>query len=203
MKIHNIKGNYDVLSRKGGVISVEIKWNCNLDIDFYKFCLPKYHFLILDDSGWNFRHGKYHEENKRTLVKSYGLKFVLNVNGRVGKLDLTKTIIILVTGLGLMGLANILCDVVLLMGYFDAIVCGQDLIKDVRRKKYEEINPKIDDKVLADNLLKLLQKQDISYNAVTTSMAISSIPSSSNKRKSEGSSKELQCDVYIRKCDEK
>ena len=118
-----LPGNYDTLSRRGGVISVEIKWNCNLDIDFYKFCLPKYDFRIIDDSGWNFRHGKYHEENKRTLVKSYGLKFMLNVSGRVGKFDLTKTIVIIVTGLGLMGLANILCDVVLFMGYFDAILC--------------------------------------------------------------------------------
>ena len=157
---------------------MEIKWNCNLDIDFYKFCLPKYDFRIIDDSGWNFRHGKYHEENKRTLVKSYGLKFMLNVSGRVGKFDLTKTIVIIVTGLGLMGLANILCDVVLFMGYFDAILCGRDVIEDVRKKKYEEINPKIDDKLLAENLLKLLQKQDSSYDAVRTTMAISSIPTS-------------------------
>ena len=73
-----------------------------------------YHFRILDDYGWNFRHAFYHEENRRTLVKSYGLKFLLVVDGRAGKFDLKNTVIVLVTGLGLLGLSTMFCDFVLL-----------------------------------------------------------------------------------------
>ena len=53
---------------------ITIHWNCNLDLDFMKTCLPIYKFRVLDDYGWNFREGKYHEENRRTLYKLYGLK---------------------------------------------------------------------------------------------------------------------------------
>ena len=107
-------GNYTQLAVRGAVIAIEIKWDCDLDFDFMAHCLPKYAFHILDDSGWNFRHALYHEENRRTLIKAYGMKFLINVNGNAGKFDSTKTIVIIVTGLGLIGLANILCDLVLL-----------------------------------------------------------------------------------------
>ena len=59
---------------KGGVVSLSIAWHCNLDYDFMSYCLPRYNFRILDDFGWNFRHAKYHEENRRTLYKMYGIK---------------------------------------------------------------------------------------------------------------------------------
>ncbi len=102
---------------------------------------PRYQFRILDATGWNFRHAFYHEENRRTLVKAYGLKFLLVVDGRAGKFDLKNTVIVLVststdwqknrqtasgtdrsyvslqkkvTGLGLLGLSTMFCDFVLL-----------------------------------------------------------------------------------------
>ena len=53
---------------------MSITWHCNLDYDFMEHCLPKYSFRILDSSGWNFRDAKYHEENRRTLYKMYGIK---------------------------------------------------------------------------------------------------------------------------------
>ena len=59
---------------KGGVVSLSIAWHCNLDYDFMSYCLPRYSFRILDDFGWNFRHAKYHEEDRRTLYKMYGIK---------------------------------------------------------------------------------------------------------------------------------
>jgi hypothetical protein len=59
---------------KGGVMALSISWNCNLDRDFEKYCLPKYGFRILDNFGWNFRHAKYHEEHRRSLFKMYGIK---------------------------------------------------------------------------------------------------------------------------------
>ena len=157
-----------MLALKGGVISVDIKWDCDLDWDFDSYCLPKYNFVILDDTGWNFRHGKYHEENRRTLIKAYGLKFLLNVSGNAGKFDLTKTVIILVTGLGLMGLANILCDFVLLN-------CSNEFRKQVMEKKYEAINPLLDEDAIKDNLRTLLQKGDTSNDVMKSMMAMSSI----------------------------
>ena len=89
----------------------------------------------MDDNGWNFRTAQYHEQNRRTLFKAHGLKFLLNVKGQAGKFDLTKTIIIVVTGIGLMGLANILCDILVLN-------CSSTFRKEVMEKKYEAINPK-------------------------------------------------------------
>ena len=183
-------GNYDILARKGGVIAVEIKWDCNLDLDFYKFCLPKYNFRILDESGWNFRHGKYHEENRRTLVKSFGLKFLLNVSGTAKKFDLTKTIVVLVTALGLMGIANVLCDLVLLH-------CSHDFREEVMKKKYEEINLKLKNKWIAENLENMLQKEGNAGESLNTLMAISSIALLYRENESPRRTEGLQKDGYM------
>ena len=131
------------------MIRIGIRWDCDLDLDFTKYCLPKYSFSILDDTGWNFRHAEYHEENRRTLIKAYGLKFLLNVSGNAGKFDLKNTVIILVTGLGLGGLSNILCDFLMLN-------CSNAFRKQVMEKKYESINPT----ELPENSMTLLQQRN-------------------------------------------
>lgn len=107
-------GNFSRLAVKGGVISIELNWDCDLDWDFMKHCLPQYSFRILDETGWNFRHAYYHEENRRTLIKSYGLKFLLVVEGQAARFSVKNTVIVLVTGLGLLGLSTMLCDFILL-----------------------------------------------------------------------------------------
>lgn len=51
-----------MMLKKGGVIQIEINWECNLDLDFGK-CMPKYTFERFDlkfrdltgASGFNFR----------------------------------------------------------------------------------------------------------------------------------------------------
>lgn len=96
------------------MIGVYITWNCDLDWSFDDYCLPTYSFRILDTYGWNFRHAYYHEENRRTLIKAYGLKFLVVVDGRASKFDLKNTVIVLVTGLGLLGLSTMFCDFILL-----------------------------------------------------------------------------------------
>ena len=35
-------GNATELGMSGGVIGVEITWNCDLDWDFSRYCLPRY-----------------------------------------------------------------------------------------------------------------------------------------------------------------
>ena len=87
----------------------------------------------MDDSGWNFRHALYHEEHRRTLIKAYGIKFLISVNGKAGKFDVTKTVVIIVTGLGLMGLANIMCDLVLLKS-------SNRYREQIAEKKFEQID---------------------------------------------------------------
>merc|ERR1712079_581564 len=100
-------GNFSQIAIKGGVIAVSIKWNCNLDRDFQTYCLPLYAFRILDDFGWNFRHAKYHEENRRSLYKMYGIKFILTVEGRGGKFNLKNTILNIGSGLALLGVSTV------------------------------------------------------------------------------------------------
>ena len=129
----HIEGNYSQLAIRGAVISIEIKWDCDLDFDFMKNCLPQYSFHILDDTGWNFRHALYHEEDRRTLIKAYGMKFLITISGNAGKFDMTKTVVITVTGLGLMGLANIMCDLVLLKS-------SNRYREEIAEKKYEMVN---------------------------------------------------------------
>ena len=161
----NFQGQYDKLAIKGGVVGIDIQWNCDLDWDFMKYCLPTYSFRLLDSTGWNFRYANYHEENRRTLIKAYGIKFLISVNGKAGKFDLKNTVILIVTGLGLLGLANILCDFVLLH-------CSNRSRREIMEKKYEAIKRE-DEHHIAKSLKTLMQAGD--PNAFETLKAISSI----------------------------
>ena len=146
------------------MVGIDIQWNCDLDWDFMTYCLPKYDFRLLDSTGWNFRIANYHEENRRTLIKAYGIKFLLNVSGKAGKFDLKNTVILIVTGLGLLGLANVLCDFVLLHG-------SHRYSKDIMEKKYEAIQRQ--DEKIVNNLKSLIQSGDT--NIVNSLRALSSI----------------------------
>ncbi|XP_023325354.1 P2X purinoceptor 4 isoform X2 [Eurytemora carolleeae] len=70
-------GNFTNMAVKGGVISITILWECDLDWDFLNYCLPRYRFSVLEETGWNFRHAYVHEYHRRTLIKAYGLKFLV------------------------------------------------------------------------------------------------------------------------------
>ena len=160
---HFTIGDYSMLALNGGVIGINIEWNCNLDWDFQKYCLPKYTFQILDDGGRNFRYANFHEEHRRTLIKAYGLKFTLKVSGKAGKFDLSNAFIILVTGMGLMGLANLLCELILLK-------TSNQFRKEVVEKKYENVRV---DETTKDHLRVLLQKGNTSENIFNTWNSIS------------------------------
>ena len=79
--------NCDSLSKKGGVIQIEIQWNCDLDRRIDR-CKPVYDFERFDlrfsvssaASGFNFRFAdKFEEDGKirRILIKAYGIRFSL------------------------------------------------------------------------------------------------------------------------------
>jgi hypothetical protein len=82
---------------QGGVVKIEITWDCNLDYDI-GYCKPEYSFGRFDLSfksssvaaGYNFRYADKYEVNGikyRTLIKAYGLRFVIVVNGQARKFD--------------------------------------------------------------------------------------------------------------------
>jgi len=108
--------NFTQLSIKGGVIVITINWDCNLDWDFLEYCRPTYNFRRADDPdtkispGWNFRYANYHEENRRTLFKAYGIRFIIDVRGQAGKFDILPTMLNVGSGFALFGLTTIVCD---------------------------------------------------------------------------------------------
>lgn len=140
-----------LMMMKGGVILVSINWQCNFDKD--SLCFPKFKFNRFDlqfskasaASGFNFRFAKYFEVNEtmyRVLVKAYGLRFVINVSGEGGKFDFVPLLINLGAGLGLLSVASIVADFVLL--------------NFTSRKKFyrelKELNTKEDEESLTSNL---------------------------------------------------
>ena len=143
---YQIKGNYHKLALKGGIIGISVEWNCDLDWNFMEYCLPKYHFFLLDDNGWNFRFGKYHEENHRTLTKAYGIKFIVTATGSAGKFNLTNTIIILGNCFGLIGLANMAYD-------FIVLHCSSDLREQLLDHKYETVDETDTKKLLRHSMM--------------------------------------------------
>lgn len=108
---------------KGGVILIEIIWNC--DYDFSSSCLPKYHFTRFDypfketktSSGFNFRFAnKFRVNNRdyRMLYKAYGLRFIINVSGTAGKFNIIPLMLTIGAGIGLMSISVLVADCVML-----------------------------------------------------------------------------------------
>ncbi|XP_053426669.1 P2X purinoceptor 5 isoform X2 [Nycticebus coucang] len=135
------------MALEGGVIGIHIEWNCDLDKAASE-CNPHYSFSRLDNklaksvsSGYNFRFARYYRDEAgvefRTLMKAYGIRFDVMVNGKAGKFNIIPTIINVGSGLALMGVGAFFCDLVLIY-----------LIKKsgfYRDKKYEEVRGHEDD----------------------------------------------------------
>uniref|UniRef100_A0A6I8P627 P2X purinoceptor n=1 Tax=Ornithorhynchus anatinus TaxID=9258 RepID=A0A6I8P627_ORNAN len=134
--------NFQQMALEGGVIGVQIEWDCDLDKASSE-CNPHYSFSRLDNkfaeksisSGYNFRYAKYYRDDRgvefRTLIKAYGIRFDIMVNGKAGKFNIIPTVINLASGVALMGAGAFFCDLVLIY-----------LIKKshfYRGKKYETV----------------------------------------------------------------
>ncbi|XP_043910269.1 P2X purinoceptor 5 isoform X2 [Protopterus annectens] len=112
--------NFQEMAVEGGVIGIQIDWNCDLDKSPSQ-CNPSYTFSRLDNSsmkktiasGYNFRFAKYYKDARgvefRTLIKAYGIRFDIMVNGKAGKFNIIPTLIAIGSGLALMG-AGIISD---------------------------------------------------------------------------------------------
>lgn len=116
-------GSYGEVATEGGVIQIRIKWNCNLDLSEDK-CLPEYSFRRLDSStykiskGYNFRYSRNFKDVNgtefRTLYKAYGIKFVISVSGQARKLAPVPFFTNVGSGLALLSIATVICDIVVL-----------------------------------------------------------------------------------------
>lgn len=104
--------DYMDIGMKGGVIGIVIDWTCDLDKSINE-CLPKYSFRRLDDNskatiapGWNFRFANYHEQNRRTLIKAIGIRFVIMVTGQGGRFSFVPLLVNIGSGVGLLAIVS-------------------------------------------------------------------------------------------------
>jgi P2X purinoceptor 4 len=114
--------SYDSIAILGGVIAINIEWDCNLDNSIDE-CLPKYKFKRLDAEnakiakGSNFRYASVYEKEGvmyRNLFKAYGIRFIIKVSGKAGKFGIVPLLQNIGSGVGLLALASVLCDIILL-----------------------------------------------------------------------------------------
>ncbi|KAG3279050.1 P2X purinoceptor 7 isoform X2 [Ictidomys tridecemlineatus] len=112
--------NFSEVAIQGGIMGIEIYWDCNLDSWSHR-CRPKYSFRRLDDKttneslypGYNFRYAKYYKENnveKRTLIKVFGIRFDILVFGTGGKFDIIQLVVYIGSTLSYFGLATVFID---------------------------------------------------------------------------------------------
>ncbi|XP_033748948.1 P2X purinoceptor 4-like isoform X1 [Pecten maximus] len=129
--------DYKLMSQSGGVMQVVIDWDCNLDKSI-EDCVPEYTFRRLDSGdfslsrGFNFRYAKYYRDPNgtevRTLYKAFGIKYIITVIGQAGKFNVVPLLLNIGSGLGLLAVATILCDIVVLY-----VLKAKDVYRD---KKY-------------------------------------------------------------------
>ncbi|XP_037604513.1 P2X purinoceptor 1 isoform X2 [Sebastes umbrosus] len=126
--IVNMSGfNFETIARVGGAIGIVVDWTCNFDVDV-KHCRPKYNFHGLYGNpaetdkarasvGYNFRYAKHYLEDKvqkRTLLKVFGIRLDIIVQSLARKFDIIPTLTAIGSGVGIFGVATVVCDLVLL-----------------------------------------------------------------------------------------
>ncbi|XP_067350066.1 P2X purinoceptor 1 isoform X2 [Channa argus] len=119
--------NFGKIAHEGGAIGIVVDWTCNFDLDL-KYCIPQYNFHGLygnpDETdqtrasmGYNFRYAKHYLENsipKRTLLKVFGIRIDIIVQSMARKFDIIPTLTAIGSGVGIFGVATVVCDLVLL-----------------------------------------------------------------------------------------
>lgn len=125
--VENTGYSFDDIATYGAVVAVEINWDCNFDLSAKK-CNPKFNFRRIDNPhssfspGYNFRYTKEYlapTDNgtfvyTRDLYKVYGLRIIFLLSGQAGKFDVVPLLINLGAGLGLLSVATIVSDVLVL-----------------------------------------------------------------------------------------
>ncbi|XP_029303370.1 P2X purinoceptor 1 isoform X3 [Cottoperca gobio] len=119
--------DFETIARVGGAIGIVVDWTCNFDVDV-THCKPQYNFHGLYGNaaetdkakasvGYNFRYAKHYMDNKvqkRTLLKVFGIRFDIIVQSLARKFDIIPTLTAIGSGVGIFGVATVVCDLVLL-----------------------------------------------------------------------------------------
>ncbi|XP_019750766.1 P2X purinoceptor 1 isoform X4 [Hippocampus comes] len=119
--------NFETIAKVGGAIGIVVDWTCNFDVDV-KYCKPTYNFHGLYGNpsetdkarasvGYNFRYAKHYMEDKvpkRTLLKVFGIRIDIIVQSLARKFDIIPTLTAIGSGVGIFGVATVVCDLVLL-----------------------------------------------------------------------------------------
>uniref|UniRef100_A0A1A7WW40 P2X purinoceptor n=4 Tax=Iconisemion striatum TaxID=60296 RepID=A0A1A7WW40_9TELE len=119
--------SFEKIAKEGGAIGIVVDWTCNLDVHI-KHCKPEYSFHglygnanemdeVRTSMGYNFRFAKHYMENgvsKRTLLKVFGIRFDIIVKSLARKFDIIPTLTAIGSGVGIFGVATVVCDLVLL-----------------------------------------------------------------------------------------
>ncbi|XP_063341714.1 P2X purinoceptor 1 isoform X4 [Pelmatolapia mariae] len=114
--------NFQTVAKVGGAIGIVVDWTCNFDVHV-KHCKPEYTFHGLYGSkegasvGYNFRFARHYMEDKiqkRTLLKVFGIRFDIIVQSLARKFDIIPTLTAIGSGVGIFGVATVVCDLVLL-----------------------------------------------------------------------------------------
>ncbi|GFO41280.1 P2x purinoceptor [Plakobranchus ocellatus] len=135
---------FENISAEGGVMQIVIDWTCNLDYSVDN-CVPSYTFQRLDrgdlkiSRGFNFRYadqfGVFLDDGSyklyRNLYKAYGIRFLITVQGTAGKFSIVPLLLNIGSGLALLGVSTIICDIVVLY-----ILKGRHFF---REKKYLDV----------------------------------------------------------------
>ncbi|CAF1358833.1 unnamed protein product [Didymodactylos carnosus] len=120
--IQNVKSNEISLLREGGLIEIEQIWSCNFDFNADS-CYPEYNFRLLQSGeeknspGLNYRYAQkyyYNGTDYRTLVKLYGIRFIVTVTGQGGRFDAMNLFLAIGSGIGFLAITSIICDFILL-----------------------------------------------------------------------------------------
>ncbi|XP_034284643.1 P2X purinoceptor 7 [Pantherophis guttatus] len=134
---------------QGGIIGIEINWDCNLDKWAHR-CKPNYGFRRLDDKrtnealypGYNFRFARYYKQlggrEERTLIKAYGIRFDILIFGTAGRLDFFEVVVYIGSVLSYFGLAQVAVDCLLTSS--TGCCCKPDPVKEYYyNKKCQEV----------------------------------------------------------------
>ncbi|XP_074868384.1 P2X purinoceptor 7 [Carettochelys insculpta] len=142
--------NFSEMAIQGGIMGIEINWDCNLDKWFFH-CSPKYSFRRLDDKttteypGYNFRFAKYYKQpngkEERTLIKAYGIRFDILVFGTAGQFSAFELLVYIGSVLSYFGLAQFVIDFLITSYTFPC--CTTSIKEYYFRKKCESaLGPK-------------------------------------------------------------
>ncbi|NWU62649.1 P2RX7 protein, partial [Pterocles burchelli] len=147
--LQEAKENFSEMAVKGGIIAIDINWDCNLDSWFYD-CSPKYGFRRLDSKdvtpGVHFRYARYYKtpqgKEQRTLFKVYGIRFDVLVFGTARKFNSIELIKNLGSMLSYFGLVATAIELAIYIR--NCSCCSKSpFYTIIDRKKYDTVlNPK-------------------------------------------------------------